>query len=198
MMTSAVGSIFYSCPWSNSLYKITNDTIYHAYQIDFGSAGIPEEKLNKYRNKYSSAKDKIQASNEFNAEFSRAGYCYGPVHSFDFSNMTCLVFSQGTGTPQCIFISKTSGKTIVSVKHVNDMQLGYALKYTFPFAKQNDNMVGIIYPKYFLSESESIRSQRTQEEWDYEMKVYPRYAKLIKDLSLDDNPVLLISKMKDF
>ena len=60
------------------------------------------------------------------------------------------------------------------------------------------DLIWPVQPKVLLDGYEAYRDVLTKERWELFRKKYPRLVEVCEQLKLDDNPVLLKIKLKDF
>lgn len=185
-------SIYYSYPFCDTIYNISDNELNVEYIIDYGKARLPVEEIFKKDiegHVLSNQLDDYASCFYKNAFQISDSYVY--IGSFDRQN-------RGMLTLHC----KYTGNTFSSHLLVDDLifpnnvyRFGYK---NIPNAVEGDDLFLLIDPEWLMTGYSICKKKQTPEQWIAFEKRYPEIMAICAQLNEESNPVLMRLRLKDF
>ena len=190
--------VYFHFPYDNYIYKIDAETLVYSpmYKVDYGNRTFTWDMFDE---NVASVKDWVtQSKKEKNAStcqiLSLNDYFLFTSRDNDrnyylslYSNRTGKVLSGNKLKDDMFF----KGNTIVLKGGKPGTILGR-------HGNDGGDLIWPVQPKVLLDGYEAYRDVLSKERWELFRKKFPRLVEVCEQLKLDDNPVLLKIKLKDF
>jgi hypothetical protein len=172
-------SVFLTIPYDNTVYNITNNSIWSNYKLDFGKSNIPDSFFNEF---LENPDENAQAANNFLKENGYQYITYG-IDTRDYLFLYTHLKSM------LIYFSKKDKETYVyKYPPINDVDY---LSYSTNMGTNGYDFIGITYPYIIQKAMTKVNESKSSVS-----SLSKNVESFVDSIEENDNPIIVLTKLK--